>query len=150
MKKLFLTIATTSLLFSCGETPLKSPDSIKKRKRDRVEVTNDSTSVKIDSIKHDTILKTDTVKVEKVNYKCKYPDMVSKILLEKRTQIFIKDQRDISFYSDAFLDVFDIQKTRPEILMYYDKLIDSALTKIVLRGKIDFNNINSGSDPVIK
>jgi hypothetical protein len=153
MKKLFLIITTASLLFSCGEVPLRNSNEFSetgssKKKRKRTELKD---STKTQEVKHDTIVKSDTVTIEKtIAYKCKYPDLVQKILLEKRTQIFEKEGRDISFYSDAFLDIFDVEKTKTEILMFYDKMIDSSLTKFSLRGKIDFNNINNNVKPIIK
>jgi hypothetical protein len=101
------------MLFSCEDIPLRGPDfnqtgSSKKSKRKHGVIIKDSTS----TVQHDTIVKSDTVTIEKtIAYKCKYPDLVQKILLEKRTQIFEKEGRDISFYSDAFLDIFDVEKT---------------------------------------
>jgi len=153
MKKLFLIIASATMLFSCGEVPLRNSNEFSetgssKKKRKRTELKD---STKTQEVKHDTIVKSDTVTIDKtIVYKCKYPDLVQKILLEKRTQIFEKEGRDISFYSDAFLDIFDVEKTKPEILMFYDKMIDSSLIKFSLRGKIDFNNINNNVKPIIK
>lgn len=142
------------MLFSCGEIPLKEAGdfretgTIKKSKRKR-EITKDSTVLQ--NIKHDTIIKSDTVTIEKpIAYTCKHPDLVQKILLEKRTKIFEKEGRDINYYSVDFLDIFDIRKTKPEILMFYDKMIDSALPGFSSRGKIDFSNISNNVKPIIK
>lgn len=158
MKKLFLIIASATMLFSCDEVPLRGPDfnqtGSSKRAKRKAMALKDST--KTEEIKHviptdSNTIKSDTVTVEKtIVYKCKYPDLVQKILLEKRTQIFEKEGRDISFYSDTFLDIFDVEKTKSEILMFYDKMIDSSLIKFSLRGKIDFNNINNNVKPIIK
>ena len=146
MKKILLSsLASLILLVSCDDTAYRVPQKFKKTGSNQKSTKNtkDSTLVIIDS---DTIKSIDTLP----NYKCKYPDVVQKILLEKRTQIFMKEERDISFYSKSFLDVFEVDKTHSSILIYYDKLVDSAVVKISLRGKIDFGNITSKDGVIIK
>jgi hypothetical protein len=150
MKKLFLIITSATMLFSCGEIPTRTGNEFSKtgsskRKKEKVDSTT------ISNIKHDTIIKSDTITIEKpIDYLCKYPDLVQRILLEKRTKIFEKEGRDINYYSVEFLDIFDIRKTKPEILMFYDKMIDSSLIKFSSKGKIDFNNISNNVKPIIK
>lgn len=140
------------MLLSCGDSiPLKNESGNKRKKGKKSTDTTQVSEAKVDSIINKSI--TDTTKVTAkpsiANYKCKYPDMVQQILLIKRTAVFEKEGRDISFYSDAFLNIFEVDKTRPEILIFYDNIIDSEINKISFRGKIHFNNISSNTEPII-
>lgn len=135
-------------LVSCDEIPIRNPGSFNKTgttKKSRVK--SDTTNIPVIVVQNDTI---DIMVDSFANYKCKYPTVVQKILLEKRTQIFIKEARDINFYSKAFLDVFEIEKTHSSILMYYDNLVDSAIVKLSLKGEINFANLASNTGLIIK
>lgn len=144
--KILLSLLMCSIaLVSCDDLiPLNKPtekfnETGSNRRKKNLQT--DSTTIDTNLVKPVVVKIPDTTQY----YKCKYPDVVQKILLVKRTSIFEKEARDISFYSKNFLDVFDVEKTHKSILMYYDKIIDSSLIKISLKGKIDFSNISTGN-----
>lgn len=146
MKTIFSVIAISLLFSSCYEQELNKPDP--RRKKKRVDSTEISTPLRdtIKTVQHDTVV------TEKVlpAYVCKHPQIVSKILSTKRTKIFEKEGRDVSYYSNDFLDIFEVDKTNPEILKYYDKQIDSLIEKLATKGTLNFDAISKDSGTIIR
>ena len=143
MKKIIFMLSI--LLFSsCYEQELNQPTTGRK-KRKKVE-TEEVVKDTIKTVEHDTIVQ----QIKEPAYKCKYPDLVSKILISKRTKIFQKEGRDASYYSNDFLDIFEIDKTNPEILKFYDAQIDSLVEKLSNKGALNFDAIAKDSGTIIR
>ena len=138
MKKLATLLFSLIVLTSCEDIEVKNP-------RTNREFKSTSTPVK-----KDTVIVRDTISVKTIaRYECKYPVIVSKILLLKRTEVLKKEERDISFYSTSFIDLYDVDKTHDSILKYYDKTIDTLIEKAALKGNIHYNNIGKTTGKII-
>lgn len=145
-------------------------DSTQSKQQTVNSVPDTSLTKEIESIKKDTVLPkelketinpntTSTVSttsaanvpyVTKLNgYKSRYPEVISSILLAKRTFIMEKEGKPHDYYGDWFFDLFEIDKAPIALIQYYESKIDNFVISNAKKGNLNYQNLHKGTGKVI-
>jgi len=154
------------------DEPVRKKKKSKKEEVDKVEVTIDT--LVIDSIElakvpvavtpqsvqttnpnlpvPEVIKSTHTSTYERKynGYKSKYPQLIQTILHEKRVIIMEKNNKPDIYYGDWFFDLFDIETAPVILIQYYEKEIDSFISKLSNKGDLQYENLSVDRGEAIK
>ena len=122
----------------------KKPIAQKKFGKNKLK-DQDTTKMKIDSVKVTTKVNNDEVHRKKNNYECMYPEL-SKIILSKMMKRELDNSKlSPSFLSQEFYDIYEIDYTDPRVLKFLDETITNFVDYTVKKNQIDLKKINSDS-----
>jgi hypothetical protein len=122
----------------------KKPIAQKKFGKNKIQQ-QDTTKMKVDSVKVTTKVNNDETHRKKNNYECMYPEL-SKIILDKMMKRELDNARVApSFLSQEFYDIYIIDYTDPRVLKFLDETITNFVDYTVKKNQIDLKKINSDS-----
>ena len=142
---LFVFIAILFISCEPETTSMTEKKPITQKKFGKNKQQQDTTKIKIDSVKVTTKVNNDEVHRKKNNYTCMYPEL-SKIILNKMMKRELENTKLSSgFLNQKFYDIYEIDYTDPRVLKFLDETITNFVDYTVKKNQIDLKKINSDS-----